>query len=76
MDKKFEALERFINNEGKQLSRISNLAMDINPKEIAIHIEDDTLGQWCKSWYDAVMSSIDTIHKYEITLIKETIEDV
>ena len=76
MDKKFEALERFINNEGKQLSRISNLAMDINPKEIASHIEDDTLGQWCKSWYDAVMSSIDTIRKYEITLIKETIENV
>lgn len=76
MDKKFEALERFINNEGKQLSKISDLARDVNPEEIASHIENDTLGQWCKSWYGAVMSSIDRIYKYEITLIKETIEDV
>lgn len=38
----------FITSKDDTLRNISQLACDINPKEIASHIEDDTLGQWCE----------------------------
>jgi hypothetical protein len=30
--------------------RIVGLAFDVNPAEIAGHIQDDTLREWCHNW--------------------------
>lgn len=75
MDKKFDVLGKFIENEGKQLIDISGYVQDVNPKEIASHIEDDTLGQWCESWRSAVTSSLEAIGKHRMTLIMEMAKD-
>ena len=75
MDKKFDVLCKFIENEGKQLIDISGYVQDVNPKEIASHIEDDTLRQWCESWRSAVASSLDAINTHRMTLIMEMAKD-
>ena len=75
MDKKFDVLGKFIENEGKQLIDISGYVQDVNPKEIASHIEDDTLGQWCEAWRSAVASSLDAICTHRMTLIMEMAKD-
>ena len=30
------------------LKELYNMSFDVNPREIASHIEDGTLGAWCK----------------------------
>ena len=75
MDKKFDVLGKFIENEGKQIINISGYVQDVNPKEIASHIEDDTLEQWCESWRSAVTYSLDAICTYRMTLIMELAKD-
>lgn len=32
------------------LKELYNLSFDVNPAEIASHIADDTLSQWCKAY--------------------------
>ena len=75
MDKKFDVLSKFIENEGKQLINIAGYVQDVNPKEIASHIEDDTLGQWCEAWRSAVASSLDAIDTHRMALIMEMAKD-
>jgi len=75
MNKKFNVLGEFIENDGKQIVNISGYVQDVNPKEIASHIEDDTLGQWCEAWRSAVVSSLDAICTYRMTLIMEMAKD-
>ena len=31
-------------------NRIINLVYDVNPAEIASHIQNDSLREWCHSW--------------------------
>lgn len=75
MDKKFDVLGKFIENEGEQLINISGYVRDVNTKEIASHIEDGTLGQWCESWRSAVASSLEAIGRHRMTLIIEMAKD-
>lgn len=39
----------FFTSKEDTIQRITSLAMDINPKEIAAQIEDDKLGRWCEN---------------------------
>jgi len=32
------------------IKEMTGMIMDVNPTEIASHIEDDSLGKWCISW--------------------------
>ncbi len=75
MGKKFDVLGKFIENEGKQIIKISGHVQDVNPKEIASHIGDGTLEQWCDAWRSAVVSSLDAICTHRITLIMEMAKD-
>ena len=34
----------------KDLKELYDMSFDVNPREIASHIEDDTLGSWCKAF--------------------------
>lgn len=34
----------------KFIEEMTGMIMDVNPTEIASHIEDDSLGKWCISW--------------------------
>ena len=38
----------FIKSSDDTIQKISSLACDINPKEIAAQIENDNLSQWCE----------------------------
>ena len=34
----------------KALKELYDMSFDVNPNEIASHIADDTLGDWCKAF--------------------------
>lgn len=39
----------YIKTKDDTISKVAQLACDINPKEIAAQIEHDNLGQWCEN---------------------------
>lgn len=40
---------------------IIEIVNDINPQEIAAHVENDSLGAWCESWKAEILMRIKSI---------------
>ena len=43
-------------------NKLKEMVLDINPAEIAGHIENDSLSQWIQAWASEMLSRIDKIN--------------
>ena len=68
-------LAKYIGKNGEYLNKIVKLSADINPTEIASHIEDGTLGSWCKSWQNEVELVVDSMKNEMLQLVIGVIKD-
>lgn len=47
------------------LKELYNLSFDVNPAEIASHIADGTLHQWCKAFQSTMRLYCERLHNEE-----------
>ena len=62
-------LAKYIEKNGEYLNKIAKLSADINPTEIVSHIENDTLGSWCKSWRNEVELAVNSMKNEMLLLV-------
>ena len=55
------------------LKEIEDLSYDVNPKEIASHIEDDSLGNWCTAFRTTLKYLINAVRKQDDSEIEQDV---